>query len=252
MGMDVPVELAIVDQISKRTNGFDRSLQGAHTDHEVTRSQVYLDGLEYVPVATPSPTVDVATHTIEVDEQFEREVPGLRPESDDVWIDVEPMVAESLPVNPPTEEASEAGAAVQVAVEAEPVAEPAAESAAEFMPEPAAVLPVRQGGATRVGRLVESTDGAGDQSAQLIALSPTQRRVLTCVAEATANGGGVDSVSVSLVKRSLGEVSRFGGAASPVGDAIVMLSASGLLVRTAESVSLTALGLTHIASVATD
>jgi hypothetical protein len=70
-------------------------------------------------------------------------------------------------------------------------------------------------------------------------LGPTERRVLQRAANIEDTDG---SVSVPLLKRALGEVSRFAGADSPVADALTLLIQHGLLTQNGKELAVTAVG----------
>ncbi len=217
--------------------GFDRSLPTAHTDHVVTKSQVYLDGLE---MTDPTTNADLIAAT------------GIELVSPVAMTGVETSVepndftdsGDSAPVSP--EPAESIALRVELVEDAVRLTVPVAR------PSDAVALPVREEGMTRFSGAVQAAAAA--PQAQLLALTPTQRRVLGCIAEAAdaaVRSGSAPAVRVALVKRTLGEVSRFGGAASPVGDALESLGSAGFLQLDGDTLTLTELGRRH-SSVTTD
>ncbi len=271
---DIPEDAA--SKPSASSGGFDRTLPSAHTDHVVTKSQVYLDGLEFTdptPVAGDvldgssdemsaviAATVQTnmwlddavvapdygAVSVVSSESSDDRVVKGEPSESSDEVPELLVPLPEAEIFTQPSElplVSQEPGESIAIrsdsADELVPVAQPADSIA----------LPVRQGAPTRFGATTPSHTAA---TPELMQLTPTQRRVLDCVAELGSSGGSTTAVKVSLVKRSLGEVSRFGGAASPVGDALTALSSAGLLALAGETVSLTELGHRHAAPTTAD
>lgn len=262
---------------STSSGGYDRSLPSAHTDHVVTKSQVYLDGLEFTDPTHTVQTSPLATGATHVSDEPTEDTDALTEsnsriaasgdsldsdgtdfteavETPDVQAGADPVLETNIGEPDVLGPAPDAETFTQASELAPALPEPA-ESVAlrsiadEFVPlaQPteSIPLPVRQGGMTRFGVAASARPVL---EVALTALTPTQRRVLVCVAEASGVNGSTTTVKVSFVKRSLGEVSRFGGAASPVGDALAALSSAGLLAINGEAVSLTDLGRRHVAA----
>ena len=150
--------------------GFDRSLPTAHTDHVVTKSQVYLDGLE---MTDPTTNADLIAAT------------DIEPVSPVAMTGVETSVepndfadsgdsadfadsGDSAPVSP--EPAESIALRVELVEDAVRLTVPVAR------PSDAVALPVREEGMTRFSGAVQAAAAA--PQAQLLALTPTQRRVL--------------------------------------------------------------------------
>ncbi len=80
-----------------------------------------------------------------------------------------------------------------------------------------------------------------------ISLNPTQKRCLESMVELSADN---DSVTLALLRRRLGDVSRFGGAATPVVVAVKELVAAGALLHSADDVlAFTPLGNVTVAAI---